>query len=556
MAQCALRGAVRRAGRAAAGAAAAALVLPLLGAAAASAAPANAPYDAAADGYSMYNVTLGTGAQAYWKAGYAGQGVGVALIDSGVSPVEGLTTSLGPTGAPAVPAGPNVVYGPDLSFDSQSPSLTDVDSFGHGTHMAGIIAGHDPGAGPGAGPGGYAGDSRDFLGMAPAAHIVSVKVADTYGDTDVTQLIAAIDWVVQHRDDPGMNIRVLNLSVGTEPAQPYQVDPLAYAAEQAWKHGIVVVVAAGNDGTGNRKGPGSGLEDPAYDPGLLAVGAADTDGTPGTTADDTVAGFSASQGAGATDGNRKPDLVAPGMHVASLRDPGSWIDANYARTGAVTDRLFRGSGTSQAAAVVSGAAALILSQHPDATPDQVKALLMQSADVLPRVAPADQGSGELDLGRALTRPLPPAPPPPRGPSTGAGSLQGSRGGNVLVDPDGAPLTGNVDIFGAPVDTAALARLEASAAAWSGGTFNGNQWTGTGWTTSALLGVTWSGHSWSSADWSGHSWSAVDWSGHSWSGHSWSGHSWSGHSWSGNTWSGNTWSGGSWSTGAWDAAGWR
>ncbi|HET6794523.1 MAG TPA: S8 family serine peptidase, partial [Acidimicrobiales bacterium] len=145
-----------------------------------------ADYSAAGDGYSLYSITAGTGAQAMWQAGYTGAGVGVALIDSGVAPVEGLDR--------------NVVYGPDLSFDSQSRDLAYYDSFGHGTHMAGIIAGRDASATSG----GYAGDTGDFLGMAPDAHIVSVKVADSYGDVDVSQLIAGIDWVVAHRDDPGL----------------------------------------------------------------------------------------------------------------------------------------------------------------------------------------------------------------------------------------------------------------------------------------------------------------------------------------------------------------
>ena len=519
--------------RATAGLAATTLALPIAGAAQAAAADTTgavslsgsgassvpASYDAASDGYSMYNVTLGTGAQAYWKAGYTGQGVGVALIDTGVTPVEGLNAG-------------NVVYGPDLSLDSQSPSLTQLDSYGHGTHMAGIIAGRDATA---ASP--YSGDPTDFVGMAPGAHVVSVKVGDTYGDTDVTQLIAAIDWVVAHRNDPGMNIRVINLSVGLNPGQSSLVDPLAYAAEQAWEHGIIVVAAAGNDGNplGNQ---GSGLQDPAYDPNLLAVGAVDTHGTT-STSDDTVAGFSSSQGPGAIAG-RRPDVVAPATHIASLRDPGSWIDFNYASTGAVNDRLMRGSGSSEAAAVTSGAAALIFSQHPTATPDQVKKLLMQNADHLSSADASHQGNGEIDLARVLPQPLPHWAQP-RFQATGSGSLEPDRAGNALVDSSGAQLTGQQDIFGAGVSTAALASAEGSVTAWAGGNFNGNTWTGSTPTTDPTLGHTWSGHTWSGGDWAGHTWSSNDWSGHTWSGHTWSGVSWSGVSWSGKTWSGACWS---------------
>ena len=507
-------------------------------------------YDAGADGYSMYNVTLGTGAQAYWQAGFTGQGVGVALVDTGVSPVEGLNV------------GQNLVYGADLSIDSQSPDLTNVDSFGHGTHMAGIIAGRDASA---ASP--YAGDKTDFVGMAPDAQVVSIKVADTYGDTDVTQLIGAIDWAVANQ--ARYNIRVLNLSVGIDPTQSYQVDPLAYAAEQAWAHGILVVAAAGNDGTG-KKGPGSGLQNPAYDPTLLAVGAADTSGTVNTH-DDTVAAFSSTQGSG-KDGDRKPDLVAPGEHVASLRDPGSWIDQNYASTGGVNDRLMRGSGTSQAAAVMSGAAALVFSQHPDATPDQVKNLLLHATDHLDKADPGSQGNGEIDLSKALNKKIDKGPGPgPNSHSTGTGSLQADRPNGGLVDSSGAQLSGEVDIFGNAVDTAALAQAEAAGTGWSylafgagtgagaggsGTTFAGVGSTGVSSAGVSSAGVTTSTDATSGHTWSGHTWSSGDWAGHTWSSDTWTGHTWSGHTWSGHTWSGHTWSATSWADGFWSSAVWQ
>ena len=148
---------------------------------------------------SMSQVDDAVGADTMWNRGYTGKGVGVALIDTGVVPVQGLTSG-------------NVVNGPDLSFDSQSPS-PDLDGFGHGTHMAGIIAGND-------------GTRSGFKGVAPGATLVSVRVGASDGSADVSQVIAGIDWVVQHRDDPGMNIRVLNLSFGTDGTQDPALDPL------------------------------------------------------------------------------------------------------------------------------------------------------------------------------------------------------------------------------------------------------------------------------------------------------------------------------------------
>jgi serine protease AprX len=443
----------------------------------------------------------------------------------------------------------SLVYGPDLSFDSQIPALANNDAFGHGTHLAGIIAGRDASATLGH----YAGDNSNFLGMAPDAHIVSVKVGDAFGNVDVTQIIAAIDWVVQHRNDPGANIKVINLSVSTNSAQPFGVDPLAYAAEQAWKAGIVVVASAGNDGRSLTKPTkGTGLADPAYDPRIIAVGAADTKGTL-TTSDDAVASFSSGQGATSST-SRKPDVLAPGVHVASLRDPGSFIDQNAGALGVINDRLMRGSGSSQATAVVSGAAALIISQHPNATPNQVKQLLMSTADSVSGGS-AFTGQGEVNLATALPKDLT-TNAGPDVTATGTGTIQGARGTNVLTDPStGISLTGEQDIFGHAVDSAALAAAEATGSSWSDGMWNGSSWSGSSWSGSSWSGSSWSGSSWSGSSWSGSSWSGSSWSGSSWSGSSWSGSSWSGSSWSGSSWSGSSWSGSSWSGSSWSGSSW-
>jgi serine protease AprX len=184
------------------------------------------------DAGSLYSTTVATGAQGYWKAGFTGKGIDVAVVDTGTAPVPGLAT-----------AG-KLVNGPDLSFESQAPNLRYLDSYGHGTHMAGIIAGRAGAAVSGK----YAGDSTNFLGMAPDARIVSVKVADAMGAADVSQVIAAIDWVVQHKNAGGLNIRVLNLSFGTNTSHPSTIDPLCHAVEQAWRKGITVVAATGNGG--------------------------------------------------------------------------------------------------------------------------------------------------------------------------------------------------------------------------------------------------------------------------------------------------------------------
>ena len=321
-------------------------------------------FDPTVDTGSLLNTATTVRARQMWRDGFRGQGVDVALIDSGVSPVEGLD-------------GKNkLVHGPDLSFESQADNLRYLDTFGHGTHMAGIIAGRDAGTTDEADESAH----HRFLGIAPRSRVVSVKVANAQGATDVSQVIAAIDWVVQHRTDNGLNIRVLNLSFGTDGVQDYQLDPLSYAVEVAWHKGIVVVVAGGNAGYGSAK-----LNNPAYNPYVIAVGASDSKGT-SDVADDIVPEWSSSG-----NGSRNPDLVAPGKSVASLAVPSSQLDQSYP-SAKVGGRFFRGSGTSQSAAVVSGAAALLLSQRPTMTPDQVKALLTSTAGKLP--AATDAGTGQ------------------------------------------------------------------------------------------------------------------------------------------------------------------
>jgi serine protease AprX len=450
-----------------------------------------------------------------WQAGATGQGVDVAVLDSGVSPVRGLDA-------------PNkVVYGPDLSFDSQGANTAHLDGFGHGTAMAGIIAGND-------------GEAGGYRGVAPQARVVSVKVGAANGAVDVSQIIAGIDWVTEHAHDPGYNIRVLNISLGTDSSQYYANDPLAAAAENAWRHGVVVVAAVGNDGTNKA------VADPASDPYLVAVGSSDPVGTEAVN-DDVVSGFS-NRGTG----NRHADLVAPGSNIVGLRDPGSYLDQTYpaARVG---DRYFRGSGTSQAAAMVSGAAAAILSTRPGLTPDQVKEALTRTARSISTSNPNYVGAGLVNVYDA-TRASVSNNIQTYGIANGLGTLEGARG-NSHVALGGVTLTGEKDIFGNPWNPTTTAAARTAGATWSGGTYNGATWSGATWSSATWSGATWSGATWSGATWSGATWSSATWSGATWSSATWSGATWSGATWSGATWSGATWSGATWSGSTWSGSTW-
>ena len=426
---------------------------------------------------SLADVRAVTGAD---RTGLTGRGVDVAVIDSGVSPVPGLD-------APG-----QLVHGPDLSFDGDDPARQHLDGLGHGTHMAGVVA-----------------------GVAPGARIVDVKVGAADGAVDVSQVIAAVDWVVQHRDAEGLRIRVVNLSLGFDSAQSAALDPLAYAVDRAERAGIVVVAAGGNDGKGDRR-----LSSPANGPNVIAVGAADTRGSTARS-DAVVADFSA-WGSPA----RRPDFVAPGARIASLRVPGSTLDTLYPAA-RLSDTAFRGSGTSQAAAVVSGAAALLLEQRPSLTPAEVKALLKRTATQLPgskRVG----GAGLVDVAAAAARHTPRSTPA-HVTVLGTGTLEAARGG-VRVVRDGVPLVGEVDVAGRPFDSAT----------WRAGHLDGRTWTGGSW-----AGRTWTGGSWAGGSWAGRTWTGGSWAGGSWAGGSWAGGSWAGGSWAGGSWAGSTWHGISW-----------
>jgi serine protease AprX len=186
--------------------------------------------------------------------------------------------------------------------------------------------------------------------------------------------------------------------------------------ERAWKQGIVVVVSAGNAGF-NMKNGGPGLTNPARDPYVISVGASDPKGTT-TVADDGLATFSSSGVPGAM-GSKNPDLLAPGKSISSLRVPGSYLDDMFGTTAQVGEDNFRGSGTSQAAAVISGAAALILQQRPTITLDQLKKLLTSTATALPAVKPEGQGKGVVNLAKAISTATPRpsrAMTPPPGPA--------------------------------------------------------------------------------------------------------------------------------------------
>ena len=323
----------------------------------------------------MAVTTETTGAEAAW-AGLitqlgetTGRGVGVAIIDSGIAAHRAL-------------AGRVVV---NLDFTGSRGRGTDL--YGHGTHIAGIVAAR-----------GFGGANEAASGMAPGAHLLNLKVLKGDGTGKVSDVIEAIDWAIDNRQQYG--IRVLNLSLGMAPTQSYRDDPLCQAVERAARAGLVVVASAGNYGqTADGKTVLGSVTSPGTSPFAITVGALRTQGTADPT-DDVVAPWS-SRGPTMVDHIVKPDLVAPGSRILSTAAAGGALMKQF------PDRLVDGpgrndyfamSGTSMSAAVVSGAVALLLESKPTLTPLLVKLALQGSAQFLANDGLVAAGAGRLDLG--------------------------------------------------------------------------------------------------------------------------------------------------------------
>jgi len=313
--------------------------------------------------------------------GLDGSGVGVAVIDSGITPWHDDL-------ADADQSSQRVDRFVDLVGGSASPS----DDYGHGTHVAGIIGGN----------GFDSGGARS--GIAPASRLIVLKVLDGSGQGRISNVIAALDYIVTHKAE--LNIRVANLSVATGVYESYNLDPLTLAAKRAVEAGIVVVASAGNNG---RSPQGhtqyGGITAPGNAPWVLTVGASSHMGTI-ARADDTVAPFS-SRGPTAIDRAAKPDLVAPGVGIESLSVPNSTLyntKSAYLLPGTVPTSYppyLSLSGTSMAAPVVAGTVALMLQANPALTPNAVKAALQFTAESHDGYDPLTQGAGFLNAQGAV-----------------------------------------------------------------------------------------------------------------------------------------------------------
>ncbi|MDQ3450402.1 MAG: S8 family peptidase [Actinomycetota bacterium] len=419
-----------------------------------------------------------------------GAGVTVAVLDTGITR--------------RLDFGYRVTARVDLTPDGDG-----YDEYGHGTHMAGIVGGD-----------GARSDGR-WRGSAPGVTLLPVKVASWNGATDVSVVLAAMEWIAVHRDEYGIDI--LSLSFGTDSSQDYEIDPLDFAVERLWNAGVVIVAAAGNRGEG-----GSKIDKPGDDPRVITVGAADLHDTVGT-ADDTVALFS-SRGP-TQDGVAKPDLVAPGITIVSQRAPGSTIDAMRpaARLG---KHHFKGTGTSQSTAMVAGVAALVLDAAPGLSPDQVKEILLTTASPMTEGVNG-AGAGLVNAERAVdlaTTAPPDSPPPTATPSTGEGSIDSSRGNTkpyTDLDGDGDPeqVSGEIDVLGSPFDSTAWAARPWNATAWAASPWSTLTNVSPGWMSTVWPPDSWAGLGWDENSWTAKSWRDADWNPGNWTAKSWRAAAW-------------------------------
>jgi serine protease AprX len=345
---------------------------------------------------------------------------------------------------------------------------TPGDGRGHGTFVASIAAG----------------SGTERAGVAPSAPLVSVDVVDDAGRCMTADVIAAADWILANKGRLG--IRVANFSLHASNPSTFMFDPLNKAVERLWFSGVVVVAASGNYGHLGRGVPHA----PGNDPFVITVGASDIEGSVGTN-DDFEAPWSAY---GYTlDGFAKPELGAPGRYMVGAVPPTATLPLERPDR-VISPGYMQLSGTSFAAPIVSGAAAMLLAQRPNLTPDKVKGALMLTARPTPSAAPYAFGVGEVNLGKAVDVADPPNP-----------NLALNR--FLVPDPAGT----SIPVFDAASWTSA-ARSDAS---WISASWTSASWTSASWTSASWTSASWTSASWTSASWTSASWTSASWTSASW-----------------------------------------
>jgi len=440
-------------------------------------------------------------------AGNEGSGVTVAVVDTGIADVADLAGQV------------------RASFDltdrgrDRDDIRTSGDGYGHGTFMAGLIAG------TGASSGGA------VRGVAPGAKLVDVKVADERGETSLIRVLRGLSVLSSHGRRLG--VRVVNLSLSSGSTLPYQLDPLNLALQGLWDRGMVVVVPSGNT-----DGAAGSVTSPGNDPTLLTVGGLDEAAT-AARGDDGVAAWS---GRGPSwQGDAKPDLAAPGASVLSLRAPGSAVDRAYpsARVGG---SYFRGSGTSMATAVTAAAAAAVLAQRPELTPSDVKTLFTTTSYRAPGLTRGAAGAGGLDAAAALAA---------------AGTVQAGS------TPDRAEaVPGSLAQWRRLLDAIERGDAAAASRAWAALDPASRAWASRAWATLDPASRAWASRAWASRAWAwanedvdSQEWMSIFWASRAWASRAWASRAWASRAWASRAWAADDWLSRAWAGGDWDSRAW-
>lgn len=305
-----------------------------------------------------------------WQQGYTGKGVTIAVLDTGIVNHSDFIQPLN-----------RVIAFKDFSKDDENTRISPYDDNGHGTHCAGCAAGNGSSSG------------SKYMGAAPEASIVALKVLDRTGGGNASNVIQGLQWCLDNKEE--YNIRVVSLSLGYKATQSYNEDPVCAAVGSLWDNGIVVCAAAGNDGPDTKS-----INSPGIHPSIITVGASN-DFETSDISDDTVADFS-SRGP-TVDGLTKPDLLVPGANITAAAAKGSYLYKTM-KENRVDNWYLNLSGTSMATPLCAGIIAQLLEAHPHLKPDEVKQILANSCSKIVTSDANTQGNGIINAVRALTAP--------------------------------------------------------------------------------------------------------------------------------------------------------
>jgi serine protease AprX len=470
-----------------------------------------------------------------------GAGVTVAVVDTGVADVADLAGRIRHVNVSGGATG---------------------DGLGHGTFMAGLIAGDGSSS------------AGQYTGVAPDARILDIQVATADGSTSLSRVLAGLQAVADAAVTD-RSVRVVSLALSTGSPLPPSSDPLARALDRLWARGMTVVVAAGNDG------PDAGsVTSPGADPTVITVGSLDEHAT-SARSDDSVSEFSSR---GTLFGTQKPDLVAPGKSLVSTRAPGSSADVENPAS-RVGDAYFTGSGTSMSEAVTAGAAAVLIGTRSALTPDSVKRLLVSNAYRAASLAKSDgAGKGGLDLAAALAdAPSIALLKPSRGIASLANDLYGPSPADAAAwaDFSDAWTAGDLEAVGAAWATLSeqtrrwaatafalsmvsdnaqanseeFAALEMMARSWATQAWNARSWASDAFVARSWAARSWAARSWAIADWAARSWADSTWSARSWALTDWTARSWADAQWLARSWAARSWADASWSARSWAQVDW-